>query len=106
MPNARRGKDRRVSEQGEMYGQSRTVDLDGSVHYVDFGGPDGAPTVVLVHGLGGRRLNWELIAPLLRPHARVLAVDLPGFGRSEPGDRRTKVQDNVQVLDRFLRRVA
>jgi pimeloyl-ACP methyl ester carboxylesterase len=88
------------------FGQSRTVDLDGSVHYVDFGGPDGAPTVVLVHGLGGSHLNWDLFAPLLRPHARVLAVDLPGFGRSEPGDRRTTVHDNVQVLDRFLREVA
>jgi pimeloyl-ACP methyl ester carboxylesterase len=89
------------------FGQSRTVNLDGSVHYVDFGGPDGAaPTVVLVHGLGGSHLNWDLFAPLLAPRARVLAVDLPGFGRSEPGDRRTTVHDNVQVLDRFLREIA
>jgi pimeloyl-ACP methyl ester carboxylesterase len=88
------------------FGQSRTVNLDGSVHYVDFGGPEGAPTVVLVHGLGGSHLNWDLFAPLLAPHARVLAVDLPGFGRSEPGDRRTTVHDNVQVLDRFLREIA
>ena len=89
-----------------MYGESRTVDLGGPVHYVDFGGPDGAPTVVLVHGLGGSHLNWDLFAPLLRPHARVLALDLPGFGRSEPGDRRTTVHDNVKVLDRFLTEVA
>ena len=88
------------------YGESRTVDLGGLVHYVDFGGPDGAPTVVLVHGLGGSHLNWDLFAPLLRPHARVLALDLPGFGRSEPGGRRTTVQDNVKVLDRFLAEVA
>jgi pimeloyl-ACP methyl ester carboxylesterase len=92
--------------QRATYGESRTVDFGGPVHYVDFGGPDGAPTVVLVHGLGGSHLNWDLFAPLLRPHARVLALDLPGFGRSEPGDRRTTVQDNVKVLDRFLREVA
>jgi pimeloyl-ACP methyl ester carboxylesterase len=36
----------------------------------------------------------------------VLALDLPGFGRSEPGDRRTTVHDNVKVLDRFLTEVA
>jgi pimeloyl-ACP methyl ester carboxylesterase len=95
-----------VTEQSNAYGRSRTVDLGGPVHYVDFGGPDGAPTVVLVHGLGGSHLNWDLFAPLLRPHARVLALDLPGFGRSEPGDRRTTVHDNVKVLDRFLREVA
>jgi pimeloyl-ACP methyl ester carboxylesterase len=87
-------------------GESRTVDLGGSVHYVDFGGPDDGPTVVLVHGLGGSHLNWDLFAPLLRPHARVLALDLPGFGRSEPGGRRTSVQENVKVLDRFLADVA
>src|SRR3712207_133836 len=84
------------------FGDSRTVDLGGRVHYVDFGGPDDALTVVLVHGLGGSHLNWDLLAPLLRPHARVLALDLPGFGRSEAGDRRTTVQENVSVLDRFL----
>ncbi len=95
-----------MTEQSQTYGQSRTVDLDGPVHYVDFGGPDGAPTVVLVHGLGGSHLNWDLFAPLLRPHARVLALDLPGFGRSEPGDRRTAVHDNVKVLHRFLAEVA
>jgi pimeloyl-ACP methyl ester carboxylesterase len=87
-------------------GQSRTVDLGGPVHYIDFGGPEDGPTVVLVHGLGGSHLNWDLLAPLLRPHARVLALDLPGFGLSEPGDRRTTVHDNVRVLDRFLREVA
>jgi pimeloyl-ACP methyl ester carboxylesterase len=95
-----------TQQQSETYGESRTADLGGPVHYVDFGGPDGAPTVVLVHGLGGSHLNWDLFAPLLRPHARVLALDLPGFGRSEPGDRRTTVHHNVKVLDRFLREVA
>jgi pimeloyl-ACP methyl ester carboxylesterase len=87
-------------------GDSRTVDLDGPVHYIDFGGPQDGRTVVLVHGLGGSHLNWDLLAPLLRPHFRVLAIDLPGFGRSEPGGRRASVQANVEVLDRFLTEVA
>ena len=89
-------------------GRSLTVDLDGPVHYVDFGGADGAdggPVFVLVHGLGGSHLNWDLLAPLLTPHGRVLALDLPGFGRSEPGGRRAGVPANVLVLDRFLREV-
>ena len=30
------------------------------------------------------------------------AIDLPGFGRSEPGGRKTSVQANVAVLQRFL----
>ncbi len=95
-----------MTEQREQDGQSRTVDLGGPVHYVDFGGPEEAPTVVLVHGLGGSHLNWDLFAPLLREHARILAVDLPGFGLSEPGHRLATVQNNVTVLDRFLREIA
>src|SRR5829696_1508442 len=87
-------------------GESRTVDLGGRVHYVDFGGPDDAPTVVLVHGLGGSHLNWDLFAPRLTERARVLAVDLPGFGLSEPGHRIATVQNNVTVLDQFIREVA
>jgi pimeloyl-ACP methyl ester carboxylesterase len=90
----------------EMPGTSRTVDLGGPVHYVDFGGPESAPRVVLVHGLGGSHLNWDTFAPLLLPHARVLAIDLPGFGRSEPGGRRATVHANVEVLHRFLQEVA
>ena len=87
-------------------GQSRTVDLGGPVHMVDYGGRADGPTVVLVHGLGGSHLNWDLFAPLLTPHARVLSLDLPGFGRSEPGDRQATVHANRSVLDRFIREVA
>jgi pimeloyl-ACP methyl ester carboxylesterase len=90
-------------------GESRTTDLGGPVHWVEYGGPDAGaedrPTLVLVHGLGGSHLNWDLLAPHLTPHARVVALDLPGFGRSEPGDRRTTVHANVDVLDRFLAEV-
>jgi pimeloyl-ACP methyl ester carboxylesterase len=83
-------------------GESRVVDLDGPVHYVDFGGSAGGPAVVLVHGLGGSHLNWDLFAPLLTDHARVWALDLPGFGRSEPGERTASVSANAATLQRFL----
>lgn len=86
-------------------GQSRTVQLGGPVHYVDFGGRDDGPAVVLVHGLGGSHMNWDLFAPLLTPHARVWAIDLLGFGRSEPSGRATTVKANVAVLHRFLAEV-
>ena len=86
-------------------GTSRTMDLGGPVHVVDYGGRDDGPAVVLVHGLGGSHGNWDLLGPLLTPSARVWALDLPGFGRSEPGQRRTTVQANVGVLQDFLREV-
>jgi pimeloyl-ACP methyl ester carboxylesterase len=87
-------------------GTSYTVDLDGPVHYVDYGGPAHGPCLVLVHGLGGSHLNWCLLAPHLVTQARVLAVDLPGFGLSPPAGRATTVQANTALLDRFVRQVA
>lgn len=94
------------AQQETTPGESRTVDLDGPVHYVDFGGKADGPPVVLVHGLGGSHLNWDLLAPLLTPHGRVYAIDLPGFGRSEPGKRKASVQANVAVVKRFIDEVA
>jgi pimeloyl-ACP methyl ester carboxylesterase len=87
-------------------GVSRTADLGGPVHYVDFGGRADAPPVVLVHGLGGSHLNWCLLAPLLAEHARVMAVDLVGFGLTHPAGRSATVQANAALLDRFVRQVA
>ena len=63
-----------------------------------------ARSIVLVHGLGGSHLNWDLLAPLLNEHARLFALDLPGFGRSEPGARRATCTANVAVLAPLPRR--
>jgi pimeloyl-ACP methyl ester carboxylesterase len=90
-----------MSEAG-VPGSSRTIDLGGPVHYVDYGGDREGPAVVLVHGLGGSHLNWDLLAPRLTDSARVVALDLPGFGRSEPGGRKASVPASVAVLGRFL----
>ena len=54
------------------------------MHYVDYGGPADAGAVVLVHGVGGSHLDWDLLAPMLATRFRVLAADLPGFGLSGP----------------------
>lgn len=62
--------------------RERVVDLDGPVRVVEHGGA--GRTFVCVHGLGGAALDWQLIAPALTGHGRVLALDLPGFGDSPP----------------------
>jgi pimeloyl-ACP methyl ester carboxylesterase/nucleotide-binding universal stress UspA family protein len=91
---------------GPGTGESRTADLGVPVHYVDFGGNPDGPTVVLVHGLGGSHLNWDLLAPELTRNGRVLALDLPGFGMSPPRRRPATMRRNVAVLTRFVREVA
>ncbi len=76
------------------------VDLDGPVHYADFGG-EGRP-IVLVHGLGGSHLNWLPVGPRLAAHGRVLAIDLAGHGRTPSLRRTARVGANRRLLGRFL----
>jgi pimeloyl-ACP methyl ester carboxylesterase len=84
--------------------ERRTVDLDGPVHYVDFGG-SGRP-IVLVHGLGGSHANWLAVAPRLAGLGRVVAIDLAGHGRTLSLGRTAQVDANRRLLGRFLDAVA
>jgi pimeloyl-ACP methyl ester carboxylesterase len=55
-------------------------EVDGlRLHYVVAGR---GPAVVLLHGLGGFAESWRHTIPALASSATVLALDLPGFGRS------------------------
>ena len=83
---------------------SRTLDLGGPVHYLDFGGS--GPTMVLVHGLGGSHLNWMMVGERLARRARVLVPDLAGFGRTPLAGRSASVSANQALLDRFIQAVS
>ena len=81
---------------------SSWVDLDGPVHYADYGGPADGPLMLLVHGLGGSAVNWAAITAELAADHRVLAIDLVGFGRTQQQGRSITVQDNAALLGRFI----
>ena len=62
--------------------ESRTLTIDGiNIHYVSGGS---GPPLVLVHGLGSSSAVefYYNLEPLAASH-RVLAIDLPGFGKSD-----------------------
>ncbi|RCK71482.1 alpha/beta hydrolase [Desertihabitans brevis] len=84
---------------------SRTVDIGGPVHYLDFAGPAGGPVLVCIHGLGGSALNWGSLAPLLSHLGRVCAVDLVGHGASRSRTRGNAIEDDLRVLETFLAEV-
>lgn len=85
---------------------SHIIDIDGPVHYVDFGGPPGADVVVLVHGVGGSHVTWLPVGELLARHWQVYAVDLPGHGLTPLAKRRGSVESNRVLLERFLSTVS
>ena len=76
------------------------VDIGGPVRIAEYGG-DG-PLILLVHGLGGSIENWDVAGPLLTGSGRVVAIDLIGFGDSEPGDRRPSVEDNARLVSEVI----
>lgn len=81
------------------------ADIDGPVHYLDFGGPDDAPVLLCVHGLGGSHLNWLSVAPALTAGCRVFALDLPAHGLTPVAGRSTSVHAVQGLLHRFIAEV-
>jgi pimeloyl-ACP methyl ester carboxylesterase len=79
------------------------MDVGGPLHYREWEGPVGGPVCVLVHGLGGGLLNWALVAPRLAERGRVLALDLPGFGKTPVAGRGSSIASCRWLLNGFLR---
>ncbi|MCY3770059.1 MAG: alpha/beta hydrolase [Gammaproteobacteria bacterium] len=47
-------------------------------------GPDNAPAIALLHGIGMNRQLWRDYEPVLAKRYRVFSYDLPGHGESAP----------------------
>lgn len=58
--------------------RARVAGID--THWLEAG--EGHP-VILLHGLGASSYSWRGVLPALAARFRVIAPDLPGFGRSE-----------------------
>ena len=81
----------------------RIADLDGPVHYIDFGGA--GPAMLMVHGLGGNALNWMAVGPELAQRYHAIAIDLAGFGQTPLYDRSATVGANADLVQRFIAKV-
>ena len=78
---------------------SHYVTVDGiRVHYKIAG--KGHHTLVFVHGLGGEMNLWREQVEYFAPKARVLAIDLPGYGQS---DKPENVKYTMRLFARAIR---
>lgn len=75
------------------------VGIDG-VHYTVNG--EGPRTIVLLHGFSDNLTTWDRIVPRLAVSHRVIAIDLPGFGRSTRPWHRPLLPGYVDVVRRVL----
>lgn len=55
-----------------------------SIAYIDQG--SGSETMILVHGLASNAGFWRYVIPEFAKNYRVIAVDLPGYGKSDKGN--------------------
>ena len=81
----------------------KTADLDGPVHYLDFGGT-GKP-LLMVHGLGGSALNWMAVGPDIAASYHAFAIDLAGFGQTPLFRRSAAVGANAELVHSFIEQV-
>jgi pimeloyl-ACP methyl ester carboxylesterase len=87
----------------DTHGEARTTTVGGrTVAWTTYGDPTGAP-VVYFHGAGGSRLEAAYLdADAAAAGLRVLSIDRPGCGRTDPMPSRTllrSVADLGAVLD-------
>lgn len=78
------------------------IQIEGvKIHYLEKG--EGEP-LVLVHGWAGSSLQgFKHVLPNLTKRYRVIAFDLPGFGKSEPLTGKHTMEAYADFLLKFLR---
>jgi 3-oxoadipate enol-lactonase len=79
------------------------VPTEALVHYTSRGGS--GPVVVLLHGLGSSSADWSTQQAVLEPDYRVLALDLPGHGRSPLPRGRLTIERMAAGVEAVLTRL-
>jgi pimeloyl-ACP methyl ester carboxylesterase len=80
--------------------QARTIAVGPDrLAYVELGSGD--PPVLFLHGLGGNWTAWLENLPAVARERRVVAVDLPGFGRSRPASDGISIPGYARTIERF-----
>lgn len=76
---------------------------DPTIAYIDEG--KGDKTILLVHGLASNAGFWRYNVEALSQDNRVIAVDLPGYGKSDMGDYPYGMAYYADVLEGFIERM-
>ena len=67
----------------------------GRIHYREIGS---GPALMLMHTNGASAHQYDIIAPLLAKHFRVISWDMPGHGDSDRITRHYTMEDHAKAL--------
>ena len=80
--------------------ESRYADVLGEkMHYIEEGM---GPTVLFIHGNPTSNYLWRNVIPHVSPHARCIAPDLIGMGKSAKPDIDYRFEDHARYLEAFI----
>lgn len=79
-----------------------TYKTDGDIPlaYIELG--NGSKTLLLVHGLASNAGFWRYTIPELAKNYKVIALDLPGYGKSDKGDHSYSMDFYATQINEFL----
>ena len=77
------------------------LQVASTMSYLEAGDPDGDP-IVLVHGQPTQAFLWRHVIPLLPQDARIIAVDLIGYGESSKPDIDFTFKQHAAYLRAFI----
>lgn len=85
---------------------SRTVQVGNITWSYSEGGVRTNPSILLLHGLGGTRDNWNRVAHYLTPYYHVIIPDLPANGDTRvPADFDVSVPNVTEQLRQFVTKI-
>ena len=83
--------------------QTKTIQIEDVTWSYSEGGDVSKPTILLIHGLGGTRDNWNRVARYLTPQYHVIIPDLPASGDTKiPDGYDLSIPNMTEKLRRFL----
>lgn len=74
------------------------------ISYWDEG--EGDEILLFIHGLASNMYAWSRNIPFLKKHFRCIAIDLPGYGKSNAGAHQGKMSFYASTISSFLKELS
>lgn len=87
--------------------ESEFIIINGMpVHYRDEGNPKDSIPLVLIHGTGASLLTWDAWVAKMKPHHRIIRLDLPAYGLTGPNKNHDySIEFYTTFLNQFLQKI-